>query len=356
MKDNIPYSRLDQLIHKVAFKSLSLQNIMSDIETSLFAKKWKNIDVDRPIFITSLPRAGTTIILEALFRLPGLAVHTYRDMPFVLTPVLWKSIAGKFYKKSQQKERAHGDGLKVNEDSPEAFEEILWKKFYPKHYLDSKITPWFKSDINNEFKLYFSDHIKKILSLRQEAETPDIRYVSKNNGNISRIELLHEMLPDAYIIIPLRDPVEHAISLWRQHNNFIKQQAENPFISEYMADIGHYEFGMLHKPIAFEGVEQLIKDYEPSSIDYWLKYWILSFKYLKQLPGVDFISYEGLCNDGEAGLTKLTQHLGLKANQEEISYAASIFRAPPAPRQEQYDISPELVDEAKELHAEILKL
>lgn len=355
MKNNIPYTRLDRLIHKIAFKSTTLQNLMTDIEANFFSEKWKSIDVDRPIFITSLPRAGTTIVLESLFRLPGLAVHTYRDMPFVLTPVLWKSLASHFYQKSQQKERAHGDGLKVNEDSPEAFEEILWKKFYPEHYLDNTIKPWFKSDLNDEFKTYFTEHIRKILSIRLESHSPNIRYVSKNNGNVARIELLRETFPDAFIIIPLREPIEHAISLWRQHNNFIKQHAETPFIAEYMADIGHFEFGILHKPIEFDGIESLIKNYNPTSIDYWLKYWIIAFEYLNQLQGVDFISYEALCSNGEPGLTKLSQHLGIQASREDISSAASIFRAPPTPRQSEYEISADLVHEATELHTEILQ-
>ena len=355
MKDNIPYSKLDRAIHKIAFKSNILQNVMSDIETTLLTKKWENITLDRPVFITSLPRAGTTIILEALFRLPGLAVHTYRDMPFVLTPVLWKSLAGHFYKQSLQKERAHGDGLKVNEDSPEAFEEVLWKKFYPEHYLDDKIIPWNKNDLSNEFKSYLSDHLKKIISIRRDSEASTFRYVSKNNGNIARIELLREMLPDACVIIPIRQPLEHAISLWRQHINFIKQHKENPFISEYMADIGHYEFGELHRPIAFEGLATLVKDYNPSTIDYWLKYWIISFEYLNSLHDVHFISYEALCNNAVAGLTQLVQHLGIQANQDQVRLAASILRAPPPPRQDQYEISAELVQEATELHSEIVQ-
>ena len=116
-----PYSRTDRLLHRLAFHNPILQDMLTDIESRFFAGRWNDYQAANPIFVTSLPRAGTTIVLEVLHRLPSLAVHTYRDMPFLLTPVLWDKLSRGFHHRRAKRERAHGDGLKVNEDSPEAF-------------------------------------------------------------------------------------------------------------------------------------------------------------------------------------------------------------------------------------------
>ena len=165
MTNSAPYSRLDRALHNLAFGSSVLQNLLEDIETSFFTKTWQNCSAKNPIFITSLPRSGTTIILEALHRLPGLATHTYRDMPFIFTPVLWNRISKNIRKKSVLRERAHGDGLVISEDSPEAFEEVLWRKYFPQYYTEDGISLW--NSINPDFTKYFQEHMKKIVSLRE---------------------------------------------------------------------------------------------------------------------------------------------------------------------------------------------
>ena len=87
------YSKLDRALHKLAFDSSPLQDILGDMEEGLFARQWREIAIENPIFITSLPRAGTTIVLETLYRISNLATHTYRDMPFILTPVIWQKLS-----------------------------------------------------------------------------------------------------------------------------------------------------------------------------------------------------------------------------------------------------------------------
>jgi len=60
--------------------------------------------------------------LNALSALPAMCVHTYRHMPFVLCPLLWHRVSRGLRQESKLSERAHGDGLLVGFDSPEAFE------------------------------------------------------------------------------------------------------------------------------------------------------------------------------------------------------------------------------------------
>jgi len=350
-----PYSKIDRILHNLAFSRMGLQDILADVEEKFYCAQWAGARAERPIFITSLPRAGTTIILEALHRLPGLATHTYRDMPFVLTPVLWARVGARFHRQSARSERAHGDGLIINEDSPEAFEEVLWRKYYPHKYTRQGISLWHRDDATPEFTHLFHEHMKKIVALRQPQHLEDGRYISKNNSNIARIELLRDMFPDAGIIVPLRHPVEHAISLWHQNKNFGEQHAAEPFVKKYMADIGHYEFGDLHRPVNFSGLDALRGELNPDNINYWLAYWINTFRHLSAQKGIDFISYETLCGQADRDIRRLSEHLGIKATEPAIADAVSVFRAPPAPRKDEVRPDPDMTTQAMELYEPLLQ-
>jgi len=352
MASGADYSLIDRALHKLSFGSTILQDVLTDIEVSLYSDNWKDFAASNPVFITSLPRAGTTIILEALNQLPGLATHTYRDMPFIHTPVLWNKLSAGIRSQGVRRERAHGDGLFISEDSPEAFEEVLWRKYFPKNYSDSRISLWDSG--NSEFTRHFREHMQKIAFLRHPDELNKARYVSKNNANIARTAVIKEMFPDSSVIIPLRKPIEHAISMWRQHKNFLKQQADDKFVTRYMADIGHYEFGNLHRPIQFPQLDSILSDMTPNSLDYWIAYWIAAFEHLSKQDGIAFLSYENLCQSPENGLGKLCQHIELYVPQEAIAAAATIFRSPPDARIQQHDANAELMNHAEQIHHNLL--
>ena len=142
MAFRVNYTALDRLIHRVAFGAPSIQITAADIEKVAFGRIYESVEAARPIFITSLPRAGTTVMLEALHRFPSLASHVYRDMPFVMAPVLWSRLGRIFAKGAELRERAHRDGMQVGYDSPEAFEEVLWHAFWPEKYGERRIALW----------------------------------------------------------------------------------------------------------------------------------------------------------------------------------------------------------------------
>ena len=333
---------------------MTLQELLSDLETRLYAERWTGVQADRPIFITSLPRAGTTILLEALHRLPTLASHTYRDMPFVLTPLLWDRLSSTFRRGGVARERAHGDGMIVSEDSPEALEEALWKKAYPRKYFGKSIDLWSISDVTEEFSTDFHDHMRKIIVLRQPDHPQDGRYLSKNNANIARIDALRSMFPSATFIVPVRKPVEHAISMWRQHQNFESQHAKDSFVREYMEDLGHHEFGALHKPFAFAQSSILANTNGPHSPDYWLAYWISVFEYLADRQDLEFMSFERLCNAGDQGIATIARHLGIEYTTDQLAHASSVLRPAPPARGEKSSLDPGLYDRASALHEGLL--
>ncbi len=311
----------------------------------MFAGQWRKIAIERPVFITSLPRAGTTIVLHALSRLSHVASHTYRDMPFILTPLIWHRVSRIFHRTSRPAGRAHGDGLAINEDSPEAFEEVLWKKWFPDHYRQTGIDCWRGLPRNPGFEEAFKTHMQKVILLRRADLPANPRYISKNNANIARIAYLRSLFPDARFVVPLRHPIEQAISLLRQHRNFTRQHAEEPFTRQYMADIGHFEFGELHRPIGFTGLADLTGGGAPDSLDYWIAYWIAAYREISRHESLCLVSFEDLCERPAINLARLLGCVGLKADKEPVETVAQMFR-PAAVRREELRADPALVEQA----------
>ncbi len=83
------YSFLERCVHKVAFSTHGSQITLADLEDRIYAKQLRAHTARRPVFITALPRAGTTLLLECFSGLDEFASHCYRDMPFILIPCFW---------------------------------------------------------------------------------------------------------------------------------------------------------------------------------------------------------------------------------------------------------------------------
>jgi hypothetical protein len=305
------YTVLDRLLHRTAFLG-PLQRVAADVEHAVYGRRVAHIPVERPIFITSLPRAGTTLVLERLVKFPRLATHCYRDMPFVLAPLLWARLSADFQRPQALTERAHGDGMQVGYDSPEAFEEILWRTFWQNKYAPDRIALWSADENADEFLAFFRSHVQGLIAARGSTDGQGWRYISKNNANIARLPLIRRLFPDASILVPFREPLAQAASLLAQHRRFSAIHRDDDFARRYMNDIGHLEFGDLHRPIAFEGMPPDASPDERESLDYWLRYWICAFRHILELKEyVTFVSYERLCRGGDPAVARLAAHLGL---------------------------------------------
>jgi Sulfotransferase family len=347
------YSRLDRLLHRIAFAAPFVQLTAADIEKVLLASWFDSLRVQRPIFITSLPRAGTTLLLEVLASCPSLASHVYRDMPFVMAPVLWSRLSGPFRQPQTLQERAHGDGMKIGFDSPEAFEEILWRAFWPRKY-SRTIALWRAEDTRQEARAFFLDHMKKIIALRRPNRAADVRYLSKNNANIARLDLIGRMFADAQILVPVRRPLEHARSLLRQHLNFLEMHKTTPFVRQYMNDLGHYEFGEVHRPIAFPRLDELTAGRDPRTIDYWLGYWIAGFEYvLLHRSRVVVLSYESSCADPLRALRAVWARLEIP-DEGVLPTVAALFKDAPSSGMEDLRVDPALRDQAERVHTVLM--
>ena len=281
------YSWLQQKLHKLALSSQLMREVMFDVESSSISTNQTN---DSHVFVSGLARSGTTILLNALYKSNEFASLSYKDMPFVLAPNLWSKLS--LHKQDTHLvERAHGDGIKVSAESPEAFEEVFWMTF------DER-----SKETKEKFKKYV-----QLISKKYHKN----RYLSKNNQNIRRVESISSTFPNSKIFIPYRNPIQHAYSLLSQHKRFIGDSKKDSFISNYMKWIGHTEFGPNYIPI--HDKDLCFKD--DLNINHWLEQWQLTYKHcyenLRNEKNVYFICYEELCNSNDYWLN-LLQILNIK--------------------------------------------
>ena len=303
------YSTLDRMLHRLSFASSAIQVTIAELEDQFFAAVLDPIQISRPVFVTGLPRAGSTLLLEIIESLPEFVSHTYRNMPFVLCPMIWNKFSSRFRRPGEAQERAHQDGMLVTTDSPEAFEEIIWKAFWNSHYEDDRIRPWVADD--GEFFDFLRSHMRKIIALSEPNTNAAPRYLSKNNLNIARIGILVRNFPDAVIIVPFRDPLQHAASLLRQHINFLEIHRDDRFARQYMAGIGHYDFGENLRPVDFSNWLDQVPAKDPTKIQFWLEYWFATYSYLAKRDDIYLFCYEDLCATPADALAHLASVLRL---------------------------------------------
>ncbi|WP_413868925.1 sulfotransferase [Albidovulum sp.] len=280
------YSALDRLLHRLALASPARAEMMHDIERGMFLGKAPT-DTGAHVFVTGLARAGTTILMREIHRTGQFGSLTYADMPFVLAPNLWARMSRRGHRPGQKAERAHGDGIEVDMASPEALDEVYWRVFAGKEYIGRNgLSP---HDPDNDLIAGYRD-LMRLVMLR----TGTARYVSKNNNNILRLAALANAMPGATFLVPLRRPLDHAASLLGQHERFLNA---DPFTRDYMAWLGHHEFGATHRPFLF-GPRPAG---DPMTLDYWLRLWVAVYGALDRVeeayPNVTFVPYEALSAD-----------------------------------------------------------
>ncbi|MBC7141806.1 MAG: sulfotransferase [Rhodobacteraceae bacterium] len=327
------YSALDRVLHRLALASPVRAEMMHDIERGAFLKSAPE-DTGRHVFVTGLARAGTTILMREIHRTGEFGSLTYADMPFVLAPNLWARLSRKGHQPGVKAERAHGDGIEVDTQSPEALDEVYWRVFDGKAYIGAEgLRP---HDPDEDLIAGYRDLIR--LVLRKTGKT---RYVSKNNNTILRLGALARAMPEAEFLVPLRRPLDHAASLLGQHRRFLDADA---FTRDYMTWLGHHEFGATHRPFLFGGRPSG----DPMTMDYWLTLWLSVYGALDAVeaacPNVTFVPYEALSAD-PAVWAAVAARIGVPAA------AAGELRPVPDKAPGAHDA--ELVRRAAELHARL---
>ncbi|HTK85076.1 MAG TPA: sulfotransferase, partial [Patescibacteria group bacterium] len=211
------------------------------LESGYLPQSAQRQEIENPVYVCGLARAGTTLLLEAIFRTGAFAAHSYRLYPFIDIPVVWERWtrlpAGA--KTPPPQERGHLDLLDVTFDSPEAVEEMIWMYFFPRAH-DPAVSNELDATIRNpSFAAYYASHIRKIMHIFGKQ-----RYLAKGNYNLTRIPYILSLFPDARFVIPVRRAEAHIASLMKQHYLFTRLEQDDPRALRYMNRVGHFEFGL----------------------------------------------------------------------------------------------------------------
>ena len=323
------YSELDKVLHRQFLSNSPLSNYFYErLKDKSVNEKKSNL---KHIFITGLARSGTTALLNKIYSSNEVGSFLYSYMPFILSPRIANIFSKISKKESKTFERFHKDGILINQDSPEALDEIFWIKSLPKESYLSSISDMFILN-RNTLKAY--DYFLRRYSQIQKKR----RLVIKNNNNHIRIKYLAKYFTKSFFLIIFRDPLAHSQSLLNQHLNFIELQNEDPFILEYMKLIGHREFGIDSLPFSYSLKKQWKSKYGKENINYWLMQWIETHRWfiknkLWDNENLYLIPYEYITNDGNY-YKRLCKVIGIynyksgvpfiSANNKSINYNNSV--------------------------------
>ena len=183
-----------------------------------FGKDVKGQDAN-PIFLLSVARQGTTAISDFVCENYQIAHVQFNDAPYYLVPEFAK------FKKDDvvSMKRFHLDALMTHSFSLDAFDEAFATHMNTHH--------------RSDYVAWYDNFIQRLCFSRKR----QFAFV-KNNNNWQRYDMLRTM-PSAQFILLLREPLETAISLARNHIEFCKLGRDDTFFADYMTMIGHKEFG-----------------------------------------------------------------------------------------------------------------
>lgn len=340
------YSFLDKTLHRLSLNNEIFKEICFDLESTIYGPKIKNINPSI-FFVNGLARSGTTALLNHLVNLKVGKSLTYKDLPFIFLPNLLRSFK-QAKSSSALVERAHGDHIKINEDSPEAIDEIFWKFQLKEAYIKEQaleISEINKRDVEN----YITFIRLHLLS------SNDTIYLTKNNNSLLRIKsiLKYKDFP-ANFIFTIRDPLSHANSLLKQHLRFLELHENDSFALTYFNTLGHFEFGKNLKYFDFKQEKYIsqLKKLNPLEINYWLVTWLNYYTYLDQIRTNDFafVCFSSLCEKPEEIIKKLSETFQFQYSQQNIeSFTPPTYQATA-------NISTELLEECTTLYQKLKEL
>lgn len=295
------HSFLERALVHIILKPQGIKEFLFDVENFYFNKNKLNNDDEGIIFITGLARSGTTAALNAFYDTGDFASLIYEDFPFILAPNIYSQFK-KIIKISNSKifKRAHDDGILISHKSPEAFEEIFWKKELKNNYIKKEFL--LKNVLNKEI----IDRYRIFISLIKKKNNK-LKFISKNNNFVLRANYIIKNFNKSNVLVFFRDPLYQCNSLLKQHKNFLILQKKNNFITSYMNYLGHHEFGNNLKKFDIG----LYNEQNPLDLNYWIEQWINYYKYFlnfRIFNNVKFICYEELAEKKNDYLRKKIDH------------------------------------------------
>lgn len=310
------------------------------LENRMLADQLAAVRVEAPVYVAGLARAGTTILLEVLAKHPALVSHRYKDFPPVFTPYAWNRLLDRMpQKEAVATERAHLDGIAVTPDSPEALEEPVWMAFFDRLHDPAASNVLDKTTDNPAFEAFYREHLRKLISVRAGK-----RYLAKGNYNVTRLQYLLKLFPDARFVVPIRRPEAHIASLLKQHRLFEDGVGSHPKAADHLRRVGHFEFGPDRRPINVGGpaTKEILRAWaEGREVEGWARYWADIYEDVADRLEADpalraatlVVRFEDLCAEPGVTLERLFAHCrlddagGLVAEQAGRMQPPSYYRS-----------------------------
>lgn len=322
------YRFWDRCLHWLALEPAVVRHLAFDLERqyALRTRRITSVSSNQPadpadgaVYVCGLARSGTTMLLRVLDELEDFRSLTYRDMPFVMAPNLWRRISRHSPKEAFAAERAHGDGIFVDVDSPEGLEEVFWRTFGTQT-ADRNCLGF--DEPSPEVLNTFADYRALVANPRTgPAPANGIlrRYLSKNNNNLLRLRSLCSD-PTATVLLVYRNPLATARSLHRQHLRFCACQNADRFTRNYMGWLAHHEFGLDHLPFCF-AVSEMNASRNPSELNYWLDYWNAVYRHVLAQGNLRFylVNHDGLRAQPVAALDAIFTILSVQADSATLA-------------------------------------
>jgi len=336
------YSITERWLHRLVLQSADVRRLSFDLETLVLGRTVQSTSA-RPVYLCGLARSGTTLLLRLLEQSREFASLSYRDMPFVMSPNLWARLSGRWQRRAAPQERLHGDGVLVDYDSPEAFEEVFWRTFDSRleQDLDCYGAAMPGEAVLGKFARYRC--LVEAVVQRRTGEAQRRRYLSKNNNNLTRLQALCSE-PGATVLVLFREPIATARSLRRVHERL--GAVADDFTRRYMDWLGHFEFGPGHRPFCFARA-YMRHGLLASSPDYWLDYWTAVHRHiLENAAGLRLVDYDLLCSSPVDALESMRR--AVVAGNDLTSLAPQV--KPLMLEEAPVEFDPELVAHARDVH------
>lgn len=300
------YGGSDRLLHRIALGSRAVMETSFDVERAMFGKAARHGINSRPVFVCGLARAGTSLVTRLLDGSGVFASLRYRDMPFPLAPNLWARLSGGDARRVPVAERAHGDGMIHDLDTPEAIEEVFWRCFEGDRYVrpEGLIPVLARAETMVSYR-----QLMGLVGLRRGRD----RYLAKNNNHVLRLDSLVGAFPDAVLIHPFRHPMKQAASLLGQHRRACGLHSQDSFSRSYSTWLVHHEFGSDQRPHLLPGAPRAHED--RFDLEYWLKCWNSVYGFLLDQGATVrhrqvFLDFDELCRHPAQVLDALATKVG----------------------------------------------
>ena len=218
-------------------------------------------------------------------------------------------------------ERAHKDGISVDSNSPEEFDEYYWKVFLNDSFIGQNALE--AHNLSNEVLERFITYIKLICIAKKKH-----RYLSKNNNNILRLEGLMNIEDSSFFFLA-RNPLDHASSLLKLHLQFSEEQSSDPFTLEYFNYLGHHEFGLNHKPFHLTNQITHYDTLDKNTLEFWLLVWKDYYSYLLEMANnqIEIILFEDLVGSGNKVFGRVNKLLNLDIRISDEPYRPPTYKS-----------------------------